>query len=129
MAGTVHPDVFILDITMPNMNGIETARELRKRSPAAKIIMLSLHGTKRMVEEALADGAQGYLTKEMATHNVVEAVIEVHAGRYYLCPLIAQFVVQVGLMVKRSRGSAEPPCCAHRAGEESAAARRRRPQQ
>jgi len=109
MARTRRADVFILDITMPNLNGIETARELLKRSPAAKVIMLSLHDTKAMVEEALAAGARGYLTKEMATRNVVEAVTEVHAGRYYLCPRIAHFVVEAGLMGKkgmRKRGAA-----------------------
>ena len=101
-------DVFILDITMPNMNGIETARELLKRSRAAKIIILSLHDTKGMVEEALAAGARGYLTKEMATQNVIEAVTEVHAGRYFLCPAIAHFVVEAGLMGKKAlrRGAA-----------------------
>ena len=103
MAATTHADLFIVDITMPNMNGIETARELLKRSPAAKVIILSLHDTKAMVEEALAAGARGYLTKEMATRNVVEAVIEVHAGRYYLCPAIAHFIVEAGL--KGGKGS------------------------
>jgi DNA-binding NarL/FixJ family response regulator len=91
------------------MNGIETARELLKRYPAAKIIMLSLHDTKAMVEAALGVGARGYLTKEMATRHVVEAVIEVHAGRYYLCPKIAHFVVDAGLIGEkrvRKRGSA-----------------------
>src|SRR3990172_7423057 len=100
--GTRPADVYILDITMPNMNGIETARELLKRSPTAKIIILSLHDTKGMVEEALATGARGYLTKEMATRNVIEAVTEVHAGRYFLCPRIAHFVVQAGLMGKKA---------------------------
>ncbi len=88
-------DVFILDITMPMMNGIETARELRRRSPTAKIVMLSLHGTKAMVEEALAAGARGYLTKETATRHVVEAVTEVHAGRRYFSPGVAGFVSEV----------------------------------
>ena len=108
MARTRPVDVFILDITMPNRNGIETARELRKRFPAAKIIILSLHDTKAMVEEALAAGARGYLTKEMATRNVVDAVTEVHAGRYYLCPRIAHLVFDPGLLGKKGsrRGEA-----------------------
>ena len=52
-------DVFILDITMPNLNGIETARELLKRAPAAKVIILSLHSTKAMVEETLLSLSHG----------------------------------------------------------------------
>lgn len=101
-AATTRADVFILDITMPRMNGLEAARELLGRFPAAKVIMLSLHDTKTMVEEALAAGARGYLTKEMATRNVVEAVTEVHAGRYYLCPAIAHFIVEAGLKGNKS---------------------------
>ena len=100
-ARTTRADVFILDITMPNLNGIETTRGLLKRTPTAKVIMLSLHSTKAMVEEALAAGARGYLTKEMATRTVVEAVIEVHAGRYYLCPMVAHFVVEAGFIGRR----------------------------
>jgi DNA-binding NarL/FixJ family response regulator len=94
---------------MPKLNGIETARELLLRSPGAKIIMLSLHDTKAMVEEALAAGARGFLIKEMATRNIVDAVAEVHAGRYYLSPAIAHFVVEAGLLGKkglRQRGEA-----------------------
>ena len=94
-------DVFILDITMPNMNGIETARELLKRYPGAKIIMLSLNDTKAIVEEALAVGVRGFLTKETVTRNVVDAVVEVHAGRYYLSPTIAHFVVEAGLLGRK----------------------------
>jgi two-component system response regulator NreC len=101
MAGTAHADVFILDITMPNLNGIDTAVELLKRYPAARILILSLHDTKVMVEGALMAGARGYLTKEMATQTVVEAVTEVHAGRYYLCPRVAHFVVAASLMRKK----------------------------
>jgi DNA-binding NarL/FixJ family response regulator len=102
MAGTKPCDVFILDITMPKMNGIETARELLRRRPGAKIIMLSLHDTRAMVEESLSAGARGFLTKETATRNVVDAIIEVHAGGIYLSPAIAHYVVKASLMEKRS---------------------------
>lgn len=91
MARANTADVFILDVTMPNLNGVDTARELLKRFPSAKIIMLSLHDTKAMVGEALEAGASGYLTKEMATAVVVDAVREVHAGRRFLCPSVAHF--------------------------------------
>jgi DNA-binding NarL/FixJ family response regulator len=86
-------DVFILDITMPELNGIETLRELVCRRPKVQTIMLSLHSSQAMVEQALAGGARGYLTKETATRHVVEAIREVHAGRCYLSPDIAHLVV------------------------------------
>jgi DNA-binding NarL/FixJ family response regulator len=109
MARTKRCDVFILDITMPRMNGIETTRELLRRLPGAKIIVLSLHDTSAVVEEALAAGARGFLTKETATRNVVDAVAEVHAGRYYLSPSVAHFVVETAVQGKkgmRKRGEA-----------------------
>jgi DNA-binding NarL/FixJ family response regulator len=109
IARTKPSDVFILDITMPKLNGIETTRELLRRSPAARIIILSLHDTRAMGEESLAAGARGFPTKETVTRNVVDAVTEVHAGRFYLCPAIAHFVVEAGLLGKkglRKRGAA-----------------------
>lgn len=102
-------DVVILDITMPRMNGIETLRGILKKFPGTKVIILSLYDTKSMVEEALAAGARGYLTKGMATRTVVDAVVEVHAGRYYLCPQVAHVVVAARLGRKtpaRGRGIA-----------------------
>jgi len=101
LARTTPADVYILDITMPRMNGIETVRELLKKFPASKALILSLHDTKAMVESALEAGARGYLTKETATQNVVDAVSEVHAGRFYLSPDIAHFIVQAGLDGKK----------------------------
>lgn len=100
LARSKSADVFILDITMPDLNGIETARELLKRYHSAKIIILSLHDTKAMVEEALEAGVRGYLTKESAVQNVVEAVSEIHAGRFYLSPKIAHFVIDAGFKKK-----------------------------
>lgn len=86
--------VFILDITMPELNGIETARELVRRRPDSGIIILSFHSSRAMVEQALAAGARGYLTKETATRNVVEAVCQVCAGHSFLSPDVAHLVVE-----------------------------------
>lgn len=109
LARTTPADVFILDITMPILNGIETARELRRDFPNAKVIMLSLHDTKAMVEEALAAGACGYLTKEMATRNVVEAVTEAAAGRRFFCPRIAHFAGEAARVGRKSRSGIGGP--------------------
>lgn len=93
LAATLSVDVFVLDVTMPVLNGIETTRELLRRDPAAKVIMLSLHDSFAIVDEALRAGARGYLTKTSATRHVVEAIHEVHAGRCYLSPDAAHHVV------------------------------------
>lgn len=96
-------DVYILDITMPEMNGIDTARELLRKSKSAKVLILSLHDTKTMVQEAIASGAHGYLTKEMATKHIVEAITELSAGRRYICPMIAHFIVEADMTDSGSR--------------------------
>jgi DNA-binding NarL/FixJ family response regulator len=87
-------DVYILDITMPELNGIETARELVRRHPSAKVIILSFHNSRAMVERALEAGARGYLTKETATKNIVEAIYQVRAGHSFLSPDVAHLVVE-----------------------------------
>jgi DNA-binding NarL/FixJ family response regulator len=89
-----HPvDVFILDITMPMLNGLETARKLLRKKPATRIIILSFHDSHAMVQEAIKAGARGYLTKETASQNVVEAVHEVYKGGFYLSPTIAHVLI------------------------------------
>jgi DNA-binding NarL/FixJ family response regulator len=97
-----HPiDVFVLDITMPRLNGLDTARELIKCYPAAKIILLSIHNSRSLVEEAMAAGVYGYLTKETASRNVVEAICDVHAGHFVLSPDVAHFMVEKALATGR----------------------------
>jgi len=104
LAETARADIYILDITMPNLNGIDAARELLRRHTAAKVIILSLHDTKAMVEAALAAGALGYLVKDMASQTVIDAIAAVHAGRYYLCPAVAHFVVEASRMGNKGSG-------------------------
>jgi DNA-binding NarL/FixJ family response regulator len=90
-------DVFILDITMPRLNGLDVTRELIRRHSEAKIIILSLHNSRAFVDEAMKAGARGYLTKETASRNVVEAISEVHVGNYYLSPEISVYMVDKAL--------------------------------
>lgn len=94
LAETLPVDVFILDITMPRMNGLVATRELLKRRPSALVIILSLHDSRAMVESALAAGARGFLTKETAGARIAEAVAEVKAGRFYLSPEILHYAVE-----------------------------------
>jgi DNA-binding NarL/FixJ family response regulator len=84
------PDVVLMDVAMPELNGIEAARELRGRYPGARVVMLSMYSSSEHVFRALEAGAVGYLLKESAGTEVVAAVRAVHAGNRYLSRAIAQ---------------------------------------
>ncbi|MCX6559789.1 MAG: response regulator transcription factor [Candidatus Aminicenantes bacterium] len=88
------PDVVLLDIAMPGLNGIEAAREIRRRCPAVEIIILSMHSTNEHVYRALEAGARGYLLKECAGPEVIEAVLAAKAGRRYLSGKISEREVE-----------------------------------
>jgi DNA-binding NarL/FixJ family response regulator len=105
IAKSHHIDVFILDITMPRLNGLDTARALIKMRASSKIIILSIHNSRILVEEAMELGVHGYLTKETASRNVVEAICEVNAGGFYLSPDIAHFVVEKSMSGLRKHHS------------------------
>lgn len=88
------PDVAILDISMPEMNGIDTISELALRAPAVKVIMLSMHSSAQHVMHALAAGARGYLLKQSAASEVADAVRSVAAGRRYLTAAVAEIIAE-----------------------------------
>lgn len=93
MARKNYADVYVLDISMPILNGIDTTDRLLKMNPKSKIIILSIHDSRIFVEKALKTGAKGYLLKESATEEVIHAIREVYMGRYFLSPSISKFVV------------------------------------
>ena len=85
------PDVVLMDIAMPELNGIEATRALAQKYPGARVIIVSMHTTSEHVHRALAAGAAGYLLKESAGSEVVTAVRAVHAGNRYLSRAVAEF--------------------------------------
>jgi DNA-binding NarL/FixJ family response regulator len=87
------PDVVILDIAMPELNGIEAIRQIHETCPSAQAIILSIHYTAEHVFRALQAGARGYLLKETAGVEVVNAVRAVHAGHRYLSQKISDQVI------------------------------------
>ncbi|MBN1285926.1 MAG: response regulator transcription factor [Anaerolineae bacterium] len=90
----LHPDIAVVDITMPELNGIEAARQIGAVSEGTQVVILSMHSTAEHVTRALQAGARGYLIKESAGREVVEAVRAVYAGRRYLSQRISDMVIE-----------------------------------
>lgn len=88
------PDVVLMDINMPNMNGIEATRELLENYPELKVVILSIHDDENYVTHALKTGAQGYLLKEMDTESLMEAIKVVYNGGAYLHPKVTNNLVE-----------------------------------
>jgi DNA-binding NarL/FixJ family response regulator len=87
------PDVVVLDIAMPELNGIEAGREIAQVCPSTQVIFLSMHSTTEHIFRALQAGARGYLLKESAGIEVVNAVRAVHAGSRYLSQKISDSLI------------------------------------
>jgi len=91
------PDVAIVDISMPILNGVDVARELKKCSPKTKVILLTQHDEDQYVTEALRASVKGYVLKSQAANDLVHAIQEVCRGSVYLSPNISRAVVDAYL--------------------------------
>ena len=90
LAKKFHPDVVLMDIAMPLLNGLEATRQLLKERPLTKILMLSAHNDDAYVQNAIDSGAMGFLLKQTSAHEVCRAIREVHAGKKFFCASIAK---------------------------------------
>ena len=86
----LRPDVLVLDLMMPGLNGLEVARQVGKRSPQTRVLILSMHAGDDYVLEALRTGVTGYVLKDTGMAELVKAVRETVAGRRYLSPALAE---------------------------------------
>jgi two-component system response regulator NreC len=87
------PDVVVLDVAMPNLNGIEAARQIQERVPRAAVIVLSMHSDESYVLRALKSGARGYLLKDSAEADLIAAVRAVSQGKAFFSPSISRMLV------------------------------------
>jgi DNA-binding NarL/FixJ family response regulator len=108
LAAELRPDVAIMDITMPGLNGIEASLQIKETCPDTGIIVLSMHSTSEHVFRALQVGAMGYLLKESAPPQVVAAVRAVHCGQRYLSPSIMDTLAE-DYVHQRSIADADSP--------------------
>ena len=100
MARQLKPDIVILDIGMPNMNGLVAARQIRQTQPNQKILVLSVTDEEQLVEEALAVGARGFVLKSDAARDLIAAVEALQAGTTFFTPHIEERVLR-GYLNKR----------------------------
>jgi len=103
----LHPDVLLLDLVMPGLNGLEVLRQVRKRCPKTHVVILSMHANEAYVFEALRNGAGAYVLKGSNGSDVLEAVRAVLAGRRYLSSPLSERAIQT--YVEKAEGAEPDP--------------------
>ncbi len=93
----IQPDIAVMDISMPMLNGLDAARELKRSCPRTKTVLLTRHDEDQYVTEALRAGVKGYVLKNQAANDLVHAIHQVSRGQVYLSPGVSQAVVEAYL--------------------------------
>jgi two-component system response regulator NreC len=94
LAERLQPDVIVLDLMMPGINGLEATRQISDNCPQTRVVILSMHADEAYVLEALRNGASGYVLKDSSADDLVRAVREVEAGRRYLSPPLSERAIE-----------------------------------
>jgi DNA-binding NarL/FixJ family response regulator len=94
LAESTKPDIALLDITMPNLNGIEAARQISEKQAGVSVIVLSMHADESFVLRSLKAGARGYLLKESAEADLINAVRLVSEGKSFFSPSVSRMLVE-----------------------------------
>ena len=93
-AMALHPDVAILDIGTPHLNGIDAARQIARKAPDVKVLIVSMHSDEAYVSRALGAGAKGYLLKDSAGKDLIRAVSAVANGQSFFSPAVSQLMME-----------------------------------
>ena len=102
---THSPHVVVADIAMPNLNGIEAARQIAQKSPQTAIVILSMHSDESYVLRALKAGARGYLLKDSPESDLINAILAVHEGKAFFSPAISKMLVEDYMRQLQQRGA------------------------
>ena len=104
-AKKLHPDIVVMDIAMPGLNGLEATRQIKKRFSDIKIIILTMHANEEYILQSLKAGASGYLVKKAAPAELISAINAVHKGHSFLSPSISRMVIDE--YIRRSKEISE----------------------
>lgn len=94
LAKDLCPDVILMDIAMPLLNGLEATKQIKRDCPEIKVLALSVHEDEEYIRQMLASGAMGYITKYAASDELIQAVLTVYKGEMVLSPAITRLVVE-----------------------------------
>lgn len=108
LAKTHQPDVVILDLAMPGLNGLETTRRIRRSAPRTAVVVLTMHNSEQIAREVLQAGARGYILKSDAGRDLVQAVEAVARGQHFLTSRIAEVVLESYLQAGAETDSPTP---------------------
>jgi len=107
-AQKLNPDIVILDVGMPQLNGLEATRQIVKARPETRVLILTLHDSDTLVQEVLNAGARGFLLKSDASRDLVTAIEALRNNKTYFTPKVAAMVLEGYLRKKSGDGTEEP---------------------
>lgn len=93
VAREAQPDIVLMDLSMPELNGADATRAIQEREPKCRVIVLSMYSDREYVRRALTAGASGYVVKRSAAKELVDAIRAVYAGQRYLSPRVADVII------------------------------------
>ena len=108
LARKLHPNVILMDIAMPKLNGLEAARQIIKALPQTRVVMLSAHSDDAYVQNAIESGALGFLLKQTSAHDVCRAIREVHQGKTFFSPSISRHFNRLNPLLPGRVGTPSP---------------------
>lgn len=90
----LQPDVVVMDIGMPLLNGLDATRQIKRDHPRTRVLILTMHENEEYVRQVLASGAMGYILKDAAAHELIDAIRAVYRGEAVLSPAITRLVIE-----------------------------------